>query len=267
MDFHGLLIASDLDGTLVAPGGFLPQRNVEALRRFCQGGGLFTIATGRTVESAGRFLGQLPVNAPAICLNGGLLYSYQEERVLACETLPKEEAAFWLKRLYDAFPTLGMECFYQRAVGIVRRSPHIGNTTTREIFPFAGGVETGCFEPWLKLLFGGEESLVQAAFAYVRNQPHPGLRFVFSSPNFLEVLPENTNKGAMLARLAQQLHIPRENIYAVGDYDNDRELLAAAGHAVTPANAPAELRATAELTVCSCEQGALAGLVEYLEAK
>ena len=58
-----------------------------------------------------------------------------------------------------------------------------------------------------------------------------------------------------------------ENVYAVGDYFNDEELLEAAGHAVVPANAPEELQRKAELVVCDCRSGALADLVEFLESK
>ena len=47
-----VLIASDLDGTIVCGGREIPRRTEEALRRFVRNGGLFTVATGRAIGSA-----------------------------------------------------------------------------------------------------------------------------------------------------------------------------------------------------------------------
>ena len=267
MNLRNILIASDIDGTLVPEGSVIPERNLAALRRFAEKGGRFTLATGRSIGSAGRFLGDLPVNAPAILLNGCLLYDYAGGEVLLRCGLEKENAAPLVHTLYQRFPELGMECFYDDCVGILRRNGFIGNTKTPEIYSFTEGVETSCFQPWLKILLGGEAEAIREAMRFAVAQPHPGLRLVFSSENFLEILPEQANKGTMLRSLAQRLSIPMENVYAVGDYFNDEELLEAAGHAVVPANAPEELQRKAELVVCDCRGGALADLVEFLESK
>ena len=267
MKLHDILIVSDIDGTLLPENLPIPIRNREALQRFSAKGGRFTLATGRSIGSAGRFLGELPVNVPAVCLNGCLLYDYASETVLARCELQKEETAPLVRTLYSRFPQLGMECFYDASVGIIRRNRYIGNTKTPEIFSFTQGEETACFQPWLKILLGGEPKYIQEALAYASAQPHPGLRLVLSSENFLELLPESASKGAMLRLLAGRLSIPLSHVYAVGDFYNDEELLAAAGHAVVPANAPEELQRKAELVVCDCQEGALADLVEYLERK
>lgn len=265
MKWEQVLIASDIDGTLLPGGRAIPERNMQALRRFVERGGRFTLATGRSIGSAGQFLDRLPVNVPAICLNGTLLYDYRNRKVLECCPLPKEKAASLLKRMYDQFPTLGMECFYQDSIGIVRRTPYIKNTKTPELATFADGVETACFAPWMKLFFGGEPSLVQEAMAFASSLPHDGMRLVFSAENYLEVLPSDASKGKLLHKLAGCLGISLENVYAIGDFYNDEELLQAAGHAVVPANAPKDLQEKAELVVCHCADGALADLVEFLE--
>ena len=48
----------------------------------------------------------------------------------------------------------------------------------------------------------------------------------------------------------------------IGDYYNDLEVMREAGHAVAVANAPAEVKASAdEVTTCTCSEGAVG---EYL---
>jgi hypothetical protein len=46
-DFSKYIIATDLDGTFFNDHSQFVSRNVEAIKRFCAGGGLFTLATGR----------------------------------------------------------------------------------------------------------------------------------------------------------------------------------------------------------------------------
>ena len=128
-----------------------------------------------------------------------------------------------------AFPHLGWSVFYQDSIGIVRRTSYIKNTKTPELYSFTDGVETACFAPWMKLFFGGDPALVQEAMAFAETLPHDGLRFVFSSENYLEILPSEANKGKLLRKLAAYLGIPLEQVYAIGDFYNDEELLQAAG--------------------------------------
>ena len=46
MDLSGILLVSDLDGTLIGENFVVPQRNLDAIARFQQEGGSFAIAVG-----------------------------------------------------------------------------------------------------------------------------------------------------------------------------------------------------------------------------
>ena len=46
--FDGILLVSDLDGTLLTNDKRLSEENREAIDRFVEEGGIFTFATGRT---------------------------------------------------------------------------------------------------------------------------------------------------------------------------------------------------------------------------
>ena len=79
-DFSGILICTDFDGTLYDHG--IAPSNAEAIRYFIDRGGMFTLASGRD----GRVLngGNLPFvpNAPAACMNGGMIYDFQLDEIL-----------------------------------------------------------------------------------------------------------------------------------------------------------------------------------------
>ncbi|MBO7375623.1 MAG: HAD hydrolase family protein, partial [Clostridia bacterium] len=46
--FRGYMIVTDLDGTFFGPHAARIERNIEAVKRFTAGGGIFTVATGRS---------------------------------------------------------------------------------------------------------------------------------------------------------------------------------------------------------------------------
>ena len=82
-----LLVVSDLDGTLLTSSEGLPGCNAAMIRLFSALGGRFTIATGRSPASARRALNGLPLGAPAIVFNGGMLYDYEKDAAAAgCDT-------------------------------------------------------------------------------------------------------------------------------------------------------------------------------------
>ena len=102
MKLHDILIVSDIDGTLLPENLPIPIRNREALQRFSAKGGRFTLATGRSIGSAGRFLGELPVNVPAVCLNVDVTDACQMDK----KHLPKLGDGSVLYRNADSNPVL-----------------------------------------------------------------------------------------------------------------------------------------------------------------
>lgn len=91
--FKGMLLVSDIDGTLTELTE-IPQNNIEAINRFIALGGTFTLCTGRPKCALAEILPQLKVTAPIITINGGYVYSPQDDTVLfgaelrrACGTL------------------------------------------------------------------------------------------------------------------------------------------------------------------------------------
>ena len=79
-DFSGIVICTDFDGTLYDHG--IAPANVPAINYFMSRGGLFTLCSGRD----GRLLngGNLPFtpNAPAACMNSGMIYDFEKDEIL-----------------------------------------------------------------------------------------------------------------------------------------------------------------------------------------
>src|SRR5260370_17588998 len=69
----------------------------------------------------------------------------------------------------------------------------------------------------------------------------PG-RLVRPGHDFLEIIPVAASKGAALARLAAHVGVPLHRVVAVGDQENDLEMLREAGLGVAMPHAPEAVR-------------------------
>lgn len=259
-----ILLVSDLDGTLIGKDFIIPERNKQAIARFKQLGGHFSIATGRSAESGRRYIADTAPTAPCILLNGGMIYDYGKEEVLWSLTLP-DSCVSYIQRIYDRFPGVGIEVYGTHSIRFLRTNSYAEAHIAHEHLQYTViGFDEIEF-PIYKALFAMDASLVKEVANFTDTFDHPGARFVSSSGNYLEMLPEHANKGTALKELIKIMGIDINNCYAIGDYYNDVELIEAAGHGVMPENAPEELKAQAELIVGHCEQGAVADLIEILE--
>lgn len=99
---------SDLDGTLLPSDKRIPDDLRDGIQQFVQQGGHFTIATGRTIESARTYWEQLSVKESMILFNGAMIYDPVSEQILYQQPLcasAREMAAAVLKE----FPQAGSE--------------------------------------------------------------------------------------------------------------------------------------------------------------
>ena len=78
----GVLLVSDFDDTLVDRKKHLPERTKAALEWFVSQGGLFTLASGRGLESVRLQAPGLPIGAPVIVANGTQIYDLSRENML-----------------------------------------------------------------------------------------------------------------------------------------------------------------------------------------
>ena len=108
--FYNLLILSDLDGTFFGSGAKLVRRNLDAVKRFREMGGLFTFSTGRTHSN---LFTAVPhpeeiVNAPMSLGNGACLYDAGENRAIFNYLLDTDLGMDAARSLRENFPDRGL---------------------------------------------------------------------------------------------------------------------------------------------------------------
>ncbi|HEX2985902.1 MAG TPA: Cof-type HAD-IIB family hydrolase [Caproiciproducens sp.] len=266
MNFKDLMVISDLDGTLIDRNFTVSERNRRAIERFQQGGGRFAVATGRSLLSGARYFAAAKPNSPSVILNGTVIYDFQQKKILWSMPLCLSEAKECVQRIHERFPFAGIEVYDAENIGLIHRNERISRHLSREgIHSFLSDVFDG--RPLCKALIADDAGVIQDIIAYTKTFEHSKIRFVPSGPEYLEMLPTGADKGNALKRIMQLCGADECQVFAIGDYYNDAELLQAAGFSAMPQNAPDDLKRKADLIVCSCDDGAVADLIEYIEQK
>ena len=260
---NGMMIVTDMDGTMLTTDKQISKENLEAITRFRQNGGRFTVATGRSIPSLEHYVPLLHLDMPVILYNGGTIYDFNRREIL-WHSLLKEKTRDYVRDVYERFPDIGIEILLDNQIYVARKNEivrqHLDTEPLEHIMTTVDDAPKG----WFKVLFALEPSQMDEFEAYMLSQNYDGVCFVRSFTHYFEMLPIGCTKGGALYRLSELTGVPVDKIVAIGDYYNDLEMVQNAGFGVTVANAPDELKQVADLVVCDNDRHAIANLVDIL---
>ncbi|QIA26589.1 HAD-IIB family hydrolase [Thermaerobacter sp. PB12/4term] len=117
-------------------------------------------------------------------------------------------------------------------------------------------------EPPVKISALGQGAVLRPLEERILQRYGRALRLTHSGPGSFDLLPPGTHKAAGLQRLAARLGIGREQVVAVGDNDNDCEMLRWAGLGVAMGNADPAVRECAGRVTASNAEDGVARLIE-----
>jgi Cof subfamily protein (haloacid dehalogenase superfamily) len=263
--FSGMLLACDMDGTLLNDERQVSAKNQKALERFTEEGGRLVLATGRAFRAVQPYLNQLPVNAPYILLNGALIMD-EQGKIQYCAGMPAETVEL-IKVVLSKFSQIGCEIFLSDHILIPRISPVTARhmETLHLSYTMISSDELGDPNAWCQINFTGEPETIESVRRLVRSY---GDRFYTASslPTFCEVTRPRVHKGSALQRIAAAYGIEKQNIFAIGDSHNDSMLLQSAHLGLAPGNAVEDILQCADVIVSDNNHDAIADVIDYLKA-
>ena len=264
--FEGVLLASDLDGTLYNSRGEITEPVRRALRYFIENGGRFTVSTGRSKQGFHAYSSEY-INAPVLLANGAMAYDYTEDRTLFADGVNEEELQA-LSGVIERFPGMSVE-FYTADFRAYCISP---DDRSRRHFAGQDIVFTEISDlskltfPVVKIMIGaGAQTL--AVQKFLSGTDLGKIRYIPCTGDFIELLSVTAGKGRGLHRLADMLNIPRERAFAAGDGSNDVDMLRCAAEGFVPENGDPLALAAAGTVVRSCDDGAVAHVIEMLDSR
>jgi Cof subfamily protein (haloacid dehalogenase superfamily) len=256
-----LLVATDLDGTIVRGDGTISARTVAAFSRVEAAGGRFVLVTGRPPRVMPEIAAAFGYRGTAICANGALSYDMATGEVTTRHLIPPAVLAAAAAALRAAVPGIGIAVEYPdgRAADdkfqafMWDTNMSMPRLDDDKLFTRPGSKLLG-----RHLSYGCDDLLAVA-------EPALGGLVSVSHSNakgLIEAAAFGVSKATVVAELADGWGIARESVIAFGDMPNDLPLLEWAGVSCAVANAHPEVLAVADHVIGSNNDD---GVAEYLE--
>lgn len=234
------LVVSDLDGTLLNPQHQLTSETCQAIEALESYGVQFMIATGRHYQDVALIAQQIQTPMCLITSNGARVHNDCGELVYE-NHIPSK----LVKTVLDLSTGFNVHRnIYKQALWLVEE-PHEALLAIHDSgfgYHLCDFTNIG-LESIDKIYFTAEHSALLALEAHLKAHLAGQLYITFTSPEYLEVMNLGVSKGQALQGLLDKQGLVPEQVMALGDGMNDKEMLALVGHKVVMQNASDRVKA------------------------
>lgn len=264
----------DIDGTLLDSNSRVSDENAKAVAAAAVSGIEILLVTGRRFHSARVIADSLPCDLHLITNNGSLIKSKDGATHLR-HLLPAKTASHVLEATAE----------FRSCAAVVFDRPRENQVILEQVDfddPFRGGYFrrsreyiaqvsplTDCLagpapEDPIQVMFVGACSPMRRAMRLLEVERFANeyalslTEYEHKELSILDVLNRGVSKGVALAEWARRRGIAREEVMAIGDNWNDRDMLAFAGLPVVMGNAVAELKSLGHAVTLSNDQNGVA---------
>lgn len=265
------LIAIDIDGTLLTPQKSVSLRTQQAIQAAQAAGIVVTLATARRYENSKHFAALLGIRIPVITCDGALIIQHPSGNVIHTHLLDAALAQQATNLLVEyqiqpvihhlrgnveetwsgpaEFDNPELLRYFQEFPRVQRMSHHM--------------LCSGQPDHIRVVSFASEEAIDRVASS-IAQLPCAWNRIKRGNYNCAEivVMHPGCSKASGVATLADHLKIPMEQVMALGDNNNDFEMLAAAGWGVAMGQAPDGVKAIANAVTASNQDDGVAVAIE-----
>ena len=256
------LIVSDLDDTLLNDELALSEENIEAVAQARERGLIFTFATGRMYASALAFAKQLnlPQELPLICYNGALIQRVSGETIyeaplsfdLALDMVRYCASQGWTTNVYYKD-----ELYVSEVNADVEYYLTIADVPVHAVGDLAVFLQDGEKQP-SKILVVSPLGSHDETLAMLKNRYSDSAYVLQSKNRFVEMTSLQANKAIALKWLTEKMGLKMEEVLAIGDSNNDVDMLRTAGIGVAVGNAVSDAKEAADHITTSNNEGGVA---------
>lgn len=263
-DISKVLLITDMDGTFLPASKIPSKKNLESIKKFQSAGGKFSIATGRAIQASSQYFNDFEVNCPIIMCNGGMVYDINSNRQIYDVYLP-EKARQFTKEILKNNPDVGCEVLRLDNVYVPRFTEmEKKHCNVCKVSPVICDVDD-IPDNWYKVLFTNVPEKLGELINYTLSKDYNDVDFVISAPQYFEMLPQNISKGTALKKMRTTCHLEDYTFVAVGDYNNDIEMIEYADVGICPSNAAEDVKNAADIILdSSCEEDAISDVIDYI---
>lgn len=283
------IIAIDLDGTLLNSYGLVSNENKKMIKKAIDSGKEIVLASGRPVSSVRSFANEIGVDKYIICGNGSILYDLKEEEILYDKFIEKQKVLQIIKiceensiyyNIYTENLTIAKSLNYNVLVYNNENQNKTDDKKTNikivsDIYKYIEDAQdinvlkiTICDDN--KIIFGGIiRKLREIKNIDVLDVSHMARKTIKTGTEeikieyfYTEITSQNVNKWKAIQELAQKLDIPKEEIAAIGDNINDKEMIENAGLGIIMGNSAPYMKEFADVVVADNNANGVAEAIE-----
>ncbi len=270
------LVASDLDGTLLASSDSVSEENVAAIAEFKRRGICFAPCSGRCIGAIPKCLLENPDIRYYIGADGTSIWDKQEDKYINFDMKrPQAVALLDLIAEYKGVLLINYKgkCYVDanKHDADILRSYRMSELFIKYVHYYAQPVVD--FDKFFRSVDGIDMVCVYFAEdaeldeCCDRINKMGGYKITSSEQYNIEVFSEKAGKGNGMLALADALGIPHENTVAVGDSENDLDMLSKAGLSLAMENAADIVKQTAHRTICHYKEHSAKYILELLTGK
>jgi Cof subfamily protein (haloacid dehalogenase superfamily) len=264
-----ILFASDMDGTLLNEKGRVAAHHVDTINALAEQGLCFTVATARAPRSA---MGPVKesgfrVTAPAVCLNGALLWDMETDRPVKSFPLSdKAAAAVW--QLMEAFP-LAPRLFMEPSPDGLFQTLYLGHKYMDPAAYSYMEVLNSPLNPFAPITsFPAEGKIIAISYfdeparlkpIYQAALQASGIKAVlydstaYENRAYMEIFSDTSGKGTGV--LAAKEICGADQVFVFGDNFNDIDMFRVADQSFAPENGEEEMKKMATRVIPSNREG------------
>ena len=263
------LIAADMDGTALTSDKRLTPRTVAAMEKAIEQGKTVVFSTGRSISLIRPYVDMVRGMRYAITASGGTVLDVEQNEYIVHDTVDAETCKMIIAAangryvfpiLFHDSETYGSSwCVddltdfgFQAYEPIYRQCMHLVPDAMNWFMENPGALEK------FNLFFGNDHE-ADEVYEEIKNLP---ISFTTHSRTALEINAVGTSKAKGLKALCDRLGITLPECIAVGDAENDEDMIACAGLKVAMANGSDKVKAMADVIADTNDNEGVAKIIE-----
>ena len=262
------LIVSDFDGTLANSKNEVTEEVINAINGYVADGGIFAVCSGRILPSILPRVREMGLKGFVIACQGSVVADIESGKIIRSVTFTARQTAE-ICRALEGLET-NVQAYYEG--GFYSDLP--ADEKHLNLYESIIGVNAEHVDGKLsEFALSGKRAFNKVA-TLCRPEEQEGLyrkllsalgdRYdvTCSAKVLVEISPYGETKGKALGFLSEYYGVPENSTCAVGDNLNDLSMIEAARYGVAVGNAAEGLKAAAKYVTVTCDQNAVARVIE-----
>ncbi|WP_195619045.1 sugar-phosphatase [Clostridium paraputrificum] len=260
------IIALDMDGTLLNDDKIITEVTKKALKSARDKGVKVVLASGRPIDGLRRYLEKLGLvddNEYVLSYNGCLVQETKSEKIISEKGLKGRD----LHYIYNFAREFGVNIHaFSPTRGLITPKNSKYTEVEAEINKIDINIcdfdEISEDESIIKIMLIDEPDVLDKAIAKLPKEVGEKYNLAKSTPYFFEIINKESNKGLGLKALADYLNVDKDEIIAVGDAENDLDMIEFAGLGVAMENGHSNVKEAANYITKSNNEDGVAEVVK-----